>query len=128
MALLLDTHAFLWFIDDDPRLSPRAAARISDPAERVLISVVSLWEITIKLGTGKLTLDRPVAEIWEESLTANDFESLDVTAAHVLALRTLPLHHRDPFDRLLIAQAVAEDLHVVTVDSAFAAYPIERVW
>ncbi len=68
MTLLIDTHAFLWFIDDDPRLSPSASERIGDPAERVLVSVVSLWEIVIKLGTGKLSLDRPPAELWPESL------------------------------------------------------------
>ena len=128
MALLLDTHAFLWFIDDDPRLSRSAAERIGDPAERVVVSVVSLWEIVIKLGTGKLTLDRPPAELWPESLAANRFEALRVTAEHVLAVAPLPLYHRDPFDRLLIAQAVVEKLELVSADAIFDRYPVERVW
>ncbi|MBA4158850.1 MAG: type II toxin-antitoxin system VapC family toxin [Gemmatimonadetes bacterium] len=128
MALLLDTHAFLWFIDDDPRLSPTAAEQIGDPAARVLVSVVSLWEIVIKLGTGKLSLDRSPADLWPESLAANHFEALPVTAEHVLAVAPLPLHHRDPFDRLLLAQAVAEGLQVVSADTVFDRYPVERIW
>ena len=128
MALLLDTHAFLWFINNDPRLSPTVAQQISDPETRVVVSVVSAWEIVIKLGTGKLTLDRPLKELWPESMTANAFEVLDVTADHVLAVEDLPLHHRDPFDRLLIAQAIAEGLQLVSADSAFGAYPIQRIW
>ncbi len=128
MALLIDTHAFLWFIDDDPRLSPSASERIGNPAERVLVSVVSLWEIVIKLGTGKLSLDRPPAELWPESLAANHFEALPVTSEHVLAVSPLPLHHRDPFDRLLIAQAIVEKLELVSVDPVFDRYPVERVW
>lgn len=127
-GLLLDTHAFLWFIDNDPRLSPTAAQRIADPDERVLVSVVSAWEIVIKLGTGKLTLDRPLRELWPESMAVNGFDVLDVTSEHVLRLEPLPLHHRDPFDRLLIAQAVSEDLQVVSADSAFSSYPIQRIW
>lgn len=128
MALLLDTHAFLWFIDADPRLSPSAAERIGNPAERVLVSVASLWEIVIKLGTGKLTLDRPPAELWPESLTTNNFEALPVTSEHVLAVSPFPLYHRDPFDRLLIAQAIVEKLHLVSADAAFDRYPVQRVW
>lgn len=128
MALLLDTHAFLWFINNDPRLSSAAAQQISDPDVRVVVSVVSAWEIVIKLGTGKLTLDRPLKELWPESVAANDFEILEVTADHVLAVEDLPLHHRDPFDRLLIAQAITEDLQLVSADAAFGPYPIQRVW
>lgn len=124
MALLLDTHTFLWFINDDPRLSPTAAERIGDPGTRVLASVVSAWEMVIKVGTGKLTLDRPLADLWPESTAGTEFESLDVTSRHVLALESPPLHHRDPFDRLLIAQALSEGLSLGSVDSAFAPYPI----
>ena len=128
MALLLDTHAFLWFVSDDPRLSVAAAGRIAEPATRVFTSVVSAWEIVIKVSTGKLTLDRPLEQFWPESLAANDFEVLDVKSEHVLALSSLPLHHRDPFDRLLIAQAIAEDLEIVSADATFDAYPVRRVW
>jgi PIN domain nuclease of toxin-antitoxin system len=128
MALLLDTHAFPWFIADDARLSTAAATRIGDPGERVAVSTVSLWEIVIKLGTGKLRLDHPVDRLWPESLAANDFEALLVTPAHVLALAPLPPHHRDPFDRLLIAQAIHEGLPVVSADPMFDRYPIESIW
>jgi PIN domain nuclease of toxin-antitoxin system len=128
MGILLDTHAYLWFIDADPRLSTTAAERIGDPDERVLISVVSAWEIIIKLGTGKLVLDSPVAELWLESITANEFDVLNVTTDHVLALSLLPHHHRDPFDRLLIAQAIDEDLQIISADTAFDAYPVTRIW
>lgn len=92
------------------------------------MSVVTAWEIVIKLGTGKLTLDRPLAEIWAESMPANDFTILNVTSEHVLLLERLPHHHRDPFDRLLIAQAIAEGLDLVSADSAFEAYPVHCIW
>jgi PIN domain nuclease of toxin-antitoxin system len=126
--LLLDTHTFLWFIDDDPRLSETAARHIGDPAARVLVSVVTAWEIAIKVSTGKLTLDRPLTRLWPESLAQNEFEILDVRSEHVMALSPLPLHHRDPFDRLLIAQAISDRLQLVSADAAFDAYPVERIW
>lgn len=128
MALLLDTHTLLWFIGNHPRLSSLAAARIADPGEVVFVSVVNAWEIVIKLGTGKLALDRPVAEIWRNAVLQNGFSVLDVMTPHVLALESLPLHHRDPFDRLLIAQAIAEGYQIVSADPALDAYPVERIW
>ncbi len=94
----------------------------------MLVSVVTAWEIAIKLGTGKLKLDRPLEELWSHSLAENDFDALDVTSKHVLALVPLPLHHRDPFDRLLIAQAISEGPHLVSADSAFDSYPLQRIW
>lgn len=128
MALLLDTHTFLWFIGNHPRLSRVAADRIADPGEIVLVSVVNAWEIVIKMSTGKLTLDKPVAEIWRNAVLQDGFGVLDVTTPHVLALEELPMHHRDPFDRLLIAQAIAEGYQIVSADAAFDAYPVDRVW
>lgn len=128
MDLLLDTHAFLWFIDDDPRLSPLAAQRIGGADSRVAVSVVSAWEIVIKIRTGKLTLGRQFADLWSESIAENDLEVLDVTSKHILALDPLPLHHRDPFDRLLVAQAIAEGLQLVSADSALDPYPVQRIW
>jgi PIN domain nuclease of toxin-antitoxin system len=127
-VLLLDTHTYLWFIDNDPRLSATAADRIADPETRVLVSVVTAWEIVIKMGIGKLTLGKPLTELWPETLAANDFGVLDVKPKHVFALETLPLHHRDPFDRLLIAQATSEDLEIVSADSIFHAYPVKCCW
>jgi PIN domain nuclease of toxin-antitoxin system len=94
----------------------------------VRVSVVSAWEIAIKVGTGKLRLDRPLAELWRESLMENDFEALDVRSEHVLEVVHLPLHHRDPFDRLLVAQTITEDLEIVSADPALDAYPVRRIW
>lgn len=128
MALLLDTHAFLWFLADDPRLGATASDRIQDPMERVVVSVASAWEIVIKIGTGKLVLDRPLVELWPAALAKYRFESLDVGFDHVAAVAELPQHHRDPFDRLLIAQARAEGLDIASADSALDAYPVTRVW
>jgi PIN domain nuclease of toxin-antitoxin system len=128
VALLLDTHTFLWFINDDDRLSRRAAEQIGDPAERVVLSIVTAWELTIKASVGKLALDRALDRLWPESIAANSFDELNVTAAHIFALNNLPLHHRDPFDRLLIAQAIAERLTIVSADIALDAYGVIRIW
>jgi PIN domain nuclease of toxin-antitoxin system len=128
VGLLLDTHAYLGFADADQRLSRTAAERIGDPDQRVVVSVVSAWEIIIKLGTGKLVLSRPLEDLWPESIDANGFEALNVTSDRVLALSPLPLHHRDPFDRLLIAQALAEGHQLISADTVFDAYPIPRIW
>lgn len=128
MGLLLDTHAYLWFVAGDPRLSTTAAQRIGDPGERVLVSVLVAWEIAIKQGTGKLVLNHRLQDLWPRSIAENEFDVLNVTTDHVLALAPLPLHHRDPFDRLLIAQAIAEDHQIISADTAFDAYPITRIW
>jgi PIN domain nuclease of toxin-antitoxin system len=128
VALLLDTHAYLWFLVGDARLSPAAAALIRHPDERVLVSVISAWEIVIKAATGKLVLRAPVEDLWRMGIEDYGFEPLDVTAPHVFALSPLSLHHRDPFDRLLIAQAIAEGLPIVSADAVFDAYPVERIW
>jgi PIN domain nuclease of toxin-antitoxin system len=123
VALLLDTHAFVWFAAGDARLSGDAAARIAEPDTRVFVSVVSAWELVIKLA-----LDRPIADWWSFNTAENGFEVLDITSGDVLTVDPLPLHHRDPFDRLLIAQAIRRGLSVVTADDAFAAYPVQRIW
>jgi PIN domain nuclease of toxin-antitoxin system len=128
VSLLLDTHAFLWFVTADPRLSSSAAAHLAEPETRVFVSVVSAWELVIKLRTGKLALDQSIAEWWSFNTAENGFEVLNITADDVLAVDPLPLHHRDPFDRLLIAQAITRDLRIVTADEAFAAYPVPRIW
>jgi PIN domain nuclease of toxin-antitoxin system len=128
VSLLLDTHAFLWFVTGDAKLSETATSLLADPDTRVFVSVVSVWELVIKTGTGKLTLSEPIADWWLKNTRENDIEVLDITAEHVLAVNPLPLYHRDPFDRLLIAQAITHDLRIVTADAAFADYPVQRVW
>src|SRR4051812_28503400 len=104
MTLLLDTHAFLWFCQDDPALSATARALIEDPANRKLVSLASCWEIAIKAGLGKLTLGEPRGTYIPTALARTGFEMLPISLAHAPAVEPLPAHHKDPFDRLLIAQ------------------------
>jgi PIN domain nuclease of toxin-antitoxin system len=127
MRLLLDTHTFLWFIDDNPRLSARAKALLESDAD-LLLSVMSLWEISIKVSISKLTLAQPYDIFMPQQLTANVIEILPISLAHLGVVATLPFHHRDPFDRLLVAQAMIEQLPIVSIDSAFDAYSVKRLW
>ena len=121
MRLLLDTHALLWFLADDSRLSRHADAAIKAPDTGVLVSVVSRWGITIKAGPGKRTVDEPFEETIAGRLADERINVLPVEIRHLAALRPLPHHHRDPFDRMLVAQALAEGVPVVTRDAQFAA-------
>jgi PIN domain nuclease of toxin-antitoxin system len=127
MKLLLDTHTFLWFIDANPRLSLQAKALLESDAD-LLLSVGSLWEISIKVSTGKLTLAQPFDIFVPQQLADNDIEILPISLAHLGVVSMLPFHHRDPFDRLLIAQAMIEQLPIVSVDTAFDAYSVARLW
>jgi len=126
--LLLDTHAMIWFFQDDPRLSRTAKSMIGDPANRKLVSIATCWEIAIKIGVGKLNLGEPTRPYLERAISRNHFKLLPITLEHATAVEGLPLHHKDPFDRLLIAQAIVEDIPIVSVDVAFDAYPIRRIW
>lgn len=125
---LLDTHSFLWFISGDERLSHSAREVIEDRENAVLVSMASLWEIAIKHGLGKLSLERPFVQLIPEQLERQRIGVLGIELAHVAELTRLPLHHRDPFDRLLVAQARAEGLPIVSVDGALDAYGVERIW
>lgn len=128
MTILLDTHAFLWFVWADPLLSALAKSTIEDPANRKLVSVASCWEISIKSGNGKLSLGSPSAVFIPQQLALNNFELLDIKLAHATAVETLPMHHKDPFDRLLIAQAQIERISIVSVDSVLDPYGVMRIW
>jgi PIN domain nuclease of toxin-antitoxin system len=128
MKLLLDTHTFLWFIMGNFSLSADARALIEDPANEKFLSVASLWEIAIKVSVGKLGLSAPFNTLIPQQLSANGFELLRLEINHAAALIGLPFHHRDPFDRLLIAQAMVEQVQIVSLDLAFDAYPISRLW
>lgn len=121
MRLLLDTHAFLWWLDDSPKLSEEARQAIASPVSTVYISSASIWEISIKAKLGKLKLvsSDPVQEI-----DANNFLELPIEASHAWRAGNLPRHHEDPFDRMLIAQAQSEELILVTRDSAFQDYGV----
>ena len=128
MTLLLDTHAFLWFVWDDPQLSATAKGLIEDPANRKLVSVASCWEIAIKTGNGKLTLDAVTAVFVPRELARNGFDLLEISLAHAAGVETLPQHHKDPFDRLLIVQSQMECSPIVSVDLAFDPYGVARLW
>jgi PIN domain nuclease of toxin-antitoxin system len=128
MRLLLDTHAFLWFIMGSPNLSPRARSLVEDGANESFLSVAGLWEIAIKSSLGKLTLSAPFDALIPQQLALNGIELLAVEVAHAALVSALPFHHRDPFDRLLVAQATVEGMPVVSVDTAFDLYGVKRLW
>ena len=128
MNLLLDTHTLLWFLWDDPQLSETARGLIVDPANRKLVSVASAWEISIKVGVGKLNLGEMAAPFLDRELMKNHFELLPITLAHATGVESLPHFHRDPFDRLLISQVLSEQLPILSADVVFDQYGVERVW
>ena len=126
--LLLDTHTFLWWDSAPDRLSAPVLALCRDSSVILFLSLVSLWEIQIKSGLGKLPLSLPLAEIVRDQQAQHGLQLLPITPRHVYALDGLPLHHKDPFDRLLIAQALTEDLPLASADGLFFPYPISVVW
>ena len=128
MRLLLDTHTFLWLDGSPERLSPGALAACEDPTNQLYLSVVSAWEIQIKHQIHRLQLDVPLEEMIQGQEAANDLRILPVALHHVYTLRHLPLHHHDPFDRLLIAQAKAEQMRLVSADGQFAPYLVDVMW
>jgi PIN domain nuclease of toxin-antitoxin system len=128
MKLLLDTHAFIWWDSAPDKLSPRVLDLCRDRTNDVLFSVVSAWEMQIKLQLGKLKLDLPLAKMIASQQEINNIQVLSITLPHVLALQKLPLHHKDPFDRLLVTQANSEKALLVTSDSKFAGYPDQVIW
>jgi len=128
VRLLLDTHAFLWFVLDDPRLSATATALIVDSNNDVEISPASYWEMAIKISLGKYSLPEPYEVFMEREIAANQFRILHIEPRHTALLTTLPFHHRDPFDRLLVAQAIVEQIPIVSSDSTFDADGVRRLW
>ncbi|PYR60082.1 MAG: PIN domain nuclease [Acidobacteria bacterium] len=124
--LLLDTQAFLWWVSDDARLTARARRAIARDA--CVVSVASCWEMSIKASLGKLTVDGSMEKFIGGQLAANGFTLLPIALEHTTAVARLPFHHRDPFDRLLAAQAIAEELRVVSSDAVFERYGVKRVW
>jgi PIN domain nuclease of toxin-antitoxin system len=128
MKLLLDTHAFIWWDSESSKLSPQALAFCQDRTNTVLLSVASIWEMQIKLQLGKLSLDLPLAKVIESQQQTNGIEVLPIILSHVLELDSLPTHHKDPFDRLLIAQAKVEDAVLISNDQIFMNYSIKLLW
>jgi PIN domain nuclease of toxin-antitoxin system len=126
--MLLDTHALLWFVLNDPRLTATARAAIVDPANDVLVSPATYWEIAIKISTQKYSISEPYETFMNRAIQGNNLEILPIEPRHTAPLTTLPYHHRDPFDWFLIAQAIVEGVPVVGADSVFDLYPIQRMW
>jgi PIN domain nuclease of toxin-antitoxin system len=128
MNVLLDTHAFLWFVQDDLKLSNAARALIESGETRPFLSIASLWEIAIKMSLGKLELTQPYEEFIPQQLAANGIGILNITIEHTAAVASLPFHSRDPFDRLLVVQSKIEEMTLVSADPAFDTYDVKRVW
>ncbi len=128
MRFLIDTHALIWFIIGDKRLSPQARQLIETPENERLVSIVSLWEIALKMSLGKLSIGATFDELVPQQLIKNDMTLLPIEIRHLSQVAQLPFYHRDPFDRLLIAQSISDDLPLISRDPQFDAYPIERLW
>ena len=124
MKILLDTHIFVWWDDEPERLSKRAFDLCSNPANTLVLSVASVWELQIKYALEKLTLRAPLSQIIGDQQRENGVEILPVTLSHVFALENLPPIHKDPFDRLLIAQSITENISLLSVDTVFQNYPV----
>jgi PIN domain nuclease of toxin-antitoxin system len=128
MRFLLDTHSYLWFIARDPRLSPSAHQLIADPANVRIFSLAGAWEMAIRVGLGKLTLQHSLSDMLRRQAEINKISLMRVTVEHIVHVATLPPHHRDPFDRMIAAQALFEQLPIVSADAIFDAYGVTRLW
>lgn len=128
MKLLLDTHALLWYTLNDSHLSSTAETLIKDAANEILLSPASYWELAIKISMGKLTLNQPFDDFLDACLNKYGFLILPILPQHAAFLTTLPFHHKDPFDRLLIAQALVEKVAMVSADGQFDVYGVQRFW
>ena len=126
MRQLLDTHSFIWFVTGNPRITPKIRSQIENNDN--LLSIASIWEIAIKSSLGKLNIGMPIEALVEQQIIGNAIELLSITTNHLAVVATLPLHHRDPFDRLLIAQAMVENLPIVGIDKIFDEYAVQRLW
>jgi PIN domain nuclease of toxin-antitoxin system len=128
MRVLIDTHIFIWYIQNSERLPSSIATYINDGRNDILLSIASVWEMAIKQSTGKLNLGLPYASFIAEQMRLNSIELLSLRLDHLEVVTTMPFHHRDPFDRILIAQAMLEDIGIVSADSIFSSYPVQRIW
>ena len=128
MRVLLDTQTFLWFFDDSPRLTTRAKHLLEDASTDAVISIASLWEIAIKMSVGKLTINYAFEDLITTQLSQNAIVLLNVSAHHLSGVLGLPFHHRDPFDRMLVAQAMVEGVPILSADAIFDAYGVSRLW
>jgi PIN domain nuclease of toxin-antitoxin system len=128
VRVLLDTHAFLWWISDDPRLSKKAKEIIADGRNELFFSAASGWEISIKAGLGRLKVAGDLQRFIADQLSRNAIKVLPIYLSHTLHTRVLPDHHRDPFDRILVSQAILEEMPLLSADPKIPHYPVEVVW
>lgn len=128
MKMLLDTHALLWFLLDSPSLSKNARSHIELMENTILVSPASYWEIAIKISLGKYQLPEPLGAFMDKQLCTNHFLILPISTTHANCVANLPFHHRDPFDRMIVAQALSENIPLVSTDRAMDAYGVMRIW
>lgn len=128
MRLLVDTQVFLWWVNGSRGMPLRVSRLFADPGNELLLSVASCWEVAIKTSLGKLRLPQPPGAFFPLQLQANGMALLDISFPHVAKVADLPFHHRDPFDRLIVAQALIEGLPVITADPVFTKYGVRRLW
>lgn len=128
MRLLLDTHTFIWYATDNSRLSTIARSLINNGENDIFLSTASIWEMAIKHSIGRLSFSLPFMEFIRQQLSVSNMGILEINLHQIEVVASLPLHHRDPFDRLIIAQAIAEQIPILSVDSVFDAYAIARLW
>jgi PIN domain nuclease of toxin-antitoxin system len=128
MNLLIDSHTFIWWRDEPQKLSPTSFAEISNPNNDVYLSVVTVWELQIKIALNKFTVKGGLEAAIKDEQKNNGFQILPVELSHALYLENLPLHHKDPFDRLLISQAIIENMTLVSADANFANYQVNLLW
>lgn len=127
MNILLDTNAFIWFSEDDEKLSNKGRVIIEEENNVIFVSVATFWEIAIKKSIGKLEMTLSIDELYKKALD-NGFEILPILFEHIQQIETLPYYHKDPFDRIIISQSMVEDMTVVTSDDVFSNYKVKRVW
>lgn len=127
-SYLLDTHSFLWYLNDDVRISLRAKQTINDPDNLIHISIASLWEISIKVSLGKLSIPEPFTTFVSHQLVENQFDILPISVEHLSQVVELPFIHRDPFDRLVIAQSIVEDIPIIGQDQLMKQYGSSMIW
>ena len=128
MKVLIDTHVFIWWTGDIKKLSSRVHDLLIDPNTEVVLSVVSIWEMQIKSSLGKIQFKMPLPELVNDEISRNKIELLPLSLSHIYALSALAQHHRDPFDRILIAQSMEADLQIISIDQKFDAYGVQRFW
>ena len=128
MKYLLDTHSLLWIITEDSRLSKKAERIYLDAENDICLSMASIWELAIKSSLEKISLKKPLDEFVEKHIRGNNIKILDIRLPHVLRIERLPFHHRDPFDRLIISQAIEDNLTIIGCDKAFDMYSVKQIW